>query len=365
MNNMKYTNLALHKRKTKGMELVMAPKKKRSKVVIASFVVLASLVSALLFGKGATAIFNPISIVSSVAGFNLNDTDGRTNVLILGSDKRSKGVVESVLTDTILVSSIGTVEKNIALVSLPRDLWVEGSGGYRSKINSVYSYGNEKCSDCGAKEIRDVVEKILGIPVHYYIVVDFQLFRESIDILGGIKVNVEDSFEDKFYPVEGKENASVTADRYETIKFQKGEQLMDGEIALKYVRSRKGNNGEDTDFARSKRQQKVILAIKDKFLSVRTLVDLPKMKQLYDSYAKNVDSNIDFSTAQGFYLLSQKIDFGTFRTVVLDDRSKANDGGLLYSPEDTSLYGGAYVLIPRVGDYSQIHAYVQKYIFGE
>jgi len=86
---------------------------------------------------------------------------------------------------------------------------------------------------------------------------------------------------------------------------------------------------------------------------------------LYDSYAKNVDSNIDFSTAQGFYLLSQKIDFGTFRTVVLDDRSKANDGGLLYSPEDTSLYGGAYVLIPRVGDYSQIHAYVQKYIFGE
>lgn len=365
MNSMKYTNLALHKRKTENTGSAAAPKKKKFKAPIVLVAALVALFAALLFGKGATAIFNPISIVSNIVGFNLNDTDGRTNVLILGSDKRNKGVVKSVLTDTILVSSIGTVEKNIALVSLPRDLWVEGPGGYRSKINAIYSYGSEKCSDCGAKEIKDVVEKVLGIPIHYYIVVDFQLFEESIDILGGIKVNVEDPFEDRFYPIEGKENAPVIADRYETVKFQKGEQLMDGRTALEYVRSRKGDNGEDTDFARSKRQQKVILAIKDRFLSVRTLVDLPKMKQLYDSYAKNVDSNIDFSAAQGFYLLSQKIDFGTFRTVVLDDRSTANKGGLLYAPEDNSLYGGAYVLIPRVGDYSQIHAYVQKYIFGE
>ncbi|OGC57255.1 hypothetical protein A3H26_03025 [candidate division WWE3 bacterium RIFCSPLOWO2_12_FULL_36_10] len=365
MNSMKYTNLALHKRKAENTGSVVVPKKKKLKAIIVFIVVLVALASVLIFGRGATAIFNPVSIVSNIVGFNLNDTDGRTNILILGSDKRSKGIVKSVLTDTILVSSIGTVEKNIALVSLPRDLWVEGSGGYHSKINAVYSYGNEKCPDCGAKEIKDVVEKVLGIPIHYYVVVDFQLFKESIDILGGIKVNVENSFEDKFYPVEGKENVSVIADRYETVKFQKGEQLMNGEAALKFVRSRKGNNGEDTDFERSKRQQKVILAIKDKFLSVRTLVDLPKMKQLYDSYAKNVDLNIDYSAARGFYLLSQKIDFGTFRTVVLDDRSTANQGGLLYAPEDNSLYGGAYVLIPRVGDYSQIHAYVQKYIFGE
>src|SRR3989338_5284159 len=334
MNSMKYTNLALHKRKAENTGSVVVPKKKKLKAIIVFIVVLVAMASVLIFGRGATAIFNPVSIVSNIVGFNLNDTDGRTNILILGSDKRSKGIVKSVLTDTILVSSIGTVEKNIALVSLPRDLWVEGPGGYHSKINAVYSYGNEKCPDCGAKEIKDVVEKVLGIPIHYYVVVDFQLFKESIDILGGIKVNVENSFEDKFYPVEGKENVSVIADRYETVKFQK-------------------------------RQQKVILAIKDKFLSVRTLVDLPKMKQLYDSYAKNVDLNIDYSAARGFYLLSQKIDFGTFRTVVLDDRSTANQGGLLYAPEDNSLYGGAYVLIPRVGDYSQIHAYVQKYIFGE
>jgi anionic cell wall polymer biosynthesis LytR-Cps2A-Psr (LCP) family protein len=140
---------------------------------------------------------------------------------------------------------------------------------------------------------------------------------------------------------------------------------MDGDTALKYVRSRKGNNGEGTDFARSKRQQKVIMAIKDKALTLGTIMDVTKLKELYDLYRNNVDTNIDFGDVQGFYLLSQQIEFDSVRSIVLDDRSGANEGGLLYHPSDASLYGGAYVLLPRIGDYSQIHAYVQRYIWGE
>ena len=140
---------------------------------------------------------------------------------------------------------------------------------------------------------------------------------------------------------------------------------MDGETALKYVRSRKGTNDEGTDFARSRRQQRVIMAIKNKMLSLETLIDLPKLKDLYDAYSDNVDTNIGFDDIQSFYLLSRKIDFETLRSIVLDDRSGANEGGLLYHPTDTSLYGGAYVLVPLAEDYSQLHAYVQRYIFGE
>lgn len=310
-----------------------------------------------LFGDKAIGFFNPVSVVANVADIDLEQTDGRTNVLVLGSDKRIIGNVESELTDTILVASIGHVDNNVVLISLPRDLWVEAFEGYPSKINAVYALG-------GADQLGNVVEEVLGIPIHYYSVVGFDLFRDVVDILGGVEVVIDTPFTDHYFPIEGKENAPLD-ERYETIHFDAGVQVLDGDLALKYVRSRKGDNNEGTDFARSKRQQKVIMAIKEKILSVETLINPKRLKELYDLYRNNIDTNITFSTVQQFYLLSQKIEFEKVRTVVLDDRSAAVEGGLLYAPIDTSLYGGSYVLIPRAGNFSQIHAYVQKYLFEQ
>ncbi len=314
------------------------------------------LAGAVLF-SAKVSVFDPISIVASVAGSDLKETDGRTNVLMLGSDKRVAGDLNSALTDTILVVSIGRVEKNVVLISLPRDLWVESPMGYRAKLNAIYAYG-------GGDEMSQVVQNVLGVPVHYWAVIDFGVFKNVVDILGGVEIEVEKSFDDLYYPVEGKEDAPVE-ERYEFVHFDAGKQVMDGDAALKYVRSRKGDNGEGTDFARSKRQQNVIMAIKDRVLSFATLMDIPKLKELYDAYSRNVDTDMDFVTTQSFYLLSRQIDFDNVRSVVLDDRSAANAGGLLYAPVDKSLYGDVYVLVPRVGDFSQIHAYVQRYIFGE
>ena len=138
---------------------------------------------------------------------------------------------------------------------------------------------------------------------------------------------------------------------------------MDGERALKYVRSRHGTGVEGTDFARSKRQQQVILAIKDKMLTAQTLIDLPKLKELFTLYETDVESNITNEELVSFYSLYKNLDLKNFKRIVLDDRSTSDEGGLLVSPEDTSQYGGAYVLIPRTGDFSQIHAYVKKYLF--
>jgi anionic cell wall polymer biosynthesis LytR-Cps2A-Psr (LCP) family protein len=165
--------------------------------------------------------------------------------------------------------------------------------------------------------------------------------------------------------VEGKEDAP-DSERYQTVHFSAGPQLMDGKTALKFVRSRHGDNGEDTDFARSKRQQKAIAAIKDKALSLRTILDINKVKNLYDIYSGNVTTDIDFATIQTFYLLSKQVDLSKVVSIVLDDRSDANEGGLLFAPEDRTLYGEGkpYVLVPKTGDYSQIHAFVQKYLFG-
>ena len=108
---------------------------------------------------------------------------------------------------------------------------------------------------------------VLGIPIHYNVTINFEVFKQIVDTLGGIDVEIENTFTDSEYPIEGKEDDPVIANRYETVTFTKGLEKMNGERALKYVRSRHGDGAEGTDFARSKRQQKVILAIKDKLMS--------------------------------------------------------------------------------------------------
>lgn len=312
-------------------------------------------------------MFNPVNIVStvgSVKGEKLKETDGRTNILILGVDQRSSGdQMGSLLTDTIMLVSVGKSTKDVVMISLPRDLWVESSTGGRYKINGLYgSYGGK--DGTGSAEVLKVVEDALGIPVHYYGVVDFALFKDVIDILDGVEVNVDNSFTDSLYPIEGKENAQPESSRYETITFTKGVTKMNGELALKYSRSRHGDSGENTDFARAKRQQNVILAVKQKALSVQTLLDFSKIKSLYELYDKKVDTNLDLASLQVFYSLGQSAGFNNVRSLVLDDRSESEDGGLLYVPSDWTLYGGQYVLLPKAGDYSQIHAYIKKYLFN-
>jgi LCP family protein required for cell wall assembly len=343
-------------------------KKKRSfpKALTVLIIVLLVTVPAVIFlVKKGKSWFDPISIVSTVAASNLKESDGRTNLLLLGSDNRTSGDIQLNLTDSILLVSIGRVDHDVVLISLPRDLWVEDPRGVRSKINEVYANNKNYTQDelRGGEALMSVTEDVLGIPIHYYAVINFALFKEVVNTLGGVDVMVDRTFTDYWYPVEGKETAPLS-ERYETVTFEEGLRTMDGDTALKYVRSRKGTNGEDTDFARSERQQKVIAAVKEKALSLETLVNPAKVVELYNIYVQQVDTNINLNDIQSFYLLSQQIDFDRVVSIVLDDRSAADEGGLLYSPIDSELYGGAYVLIPKAGNFSQLHAYVQRYLFS-
>lgn len=310
--------------------------------------------------------FNPAEVVASaVKGTKgkLKESDGRTNILLLGVDGRTIGeLTGSQLTDSIMLVSVGKSSKDVALISVPRDLWVQSTTGGYYKINELYAtFGGKEGT--GTAEVVSAVERVLGIPVHYHAVINFTLFKEAIDILGGVEVYVENSFTDSLYPIEGMENAQPESARYETISFTQGINKMDGETALKYARSRHGDNGEGTDFARARRQQNLLKAVKDKALSSQTLLDFSKVKALYDLYAKNIDTDLDISSIQLFYELASLNSFSNMKSLVLDDRSETENGGLLYSPTDLTLYGGKYVLIPKTGDYSQIHAYIQKFLF--
>jgi anionic cell wall polymer biosynthesis LytR-Cps2A-Psr (LCP) family protein len=146
---------------------------------------------------------------------------------------------------------------------------------------------------------------------------------------------------------------------------------MDGELALKFVRSRHALGAEGSDFARSKRQEKVINAFKEKVFSIGTLLNPVKMSQLYDVFKGSIDTDINQNEYDDFIRLAEKMRNGTITSYVIDTGNEEdNRPNLLYNPsergEDTKPYAGAWVLIPTAGNgnYVQIQSYVKCLLSG-
>ena len=309
-------------------------------------------------------IFAPGSVVSqtTVTG-DLQNTDGRTNILVLGLDKRKPGNTSSgVLTDTIMVLSVDKDGKNPVLISIPRDLWLSET---RSKINAVYSL-----TDQNVETVKDGVERVVGIPIHYYVIVGFDIFTDSVDAIGGVNIDVERAFEDPEYPVEGKEDVMPIKDRYMTVSFNAGNQKMNGETALQYARSRHSTNPEEQgDFARARRQQKVIVALKNDIFSVGTLLNPTRLTEIYNSFKENVDTDIALTEILIFYDRYADADMGEIKKIVLSNESYSEDSigsGTLMSPDEEERelkYDKQYVLIPADKTYNQIHALIRSALF--
>jgi len=185
----------------------------------------------------------------------LKQSAGRVYLTLLG--KGGAGHTAPDLTDTIILAVLNTTNGQIKLISLPRDLWDDQ---LQIKINSAYYY-SKQAGGQGLTGALDEVSKMTNQPADYGVVVDFNLFKQVIDDLGGVWVNVERGFDDYRYPIPGRENAYPIESRYQHISFQAGGQWMSGERALMFVRSRHAQGEEGTDFARSRRQQLVIRAI--------------------------------------------------------------------------------------------------------
>lgn len=192
----------------------------------------------------------------------------RTNFLLLGvagGDHEGKD-----LTDTIIFASINNQTGDTALVSIPRDLWVPS---IRAKINTAYHYGEERQPGVGGYLLaKSSITEITSQPVDFVVLIDFSGFAKAIDAIGGLDIQVDNSFTDTKFPIPGKETDPCEPCRYETITFTAGLQHMDGATALKFVRSRQAEGDEGTDFARSKRQEKLISAFKQKLITSPTKI---------------------------------------------------------------------------------------------
>ena len=265
----------------------------------------------------------------------------------------------SELTDTIIFASVSHNSSRVTVVSLPRDIWIPE---IRAKVNSSYYWGKQKMEGGGLILAKSTVEEIVGQPVHYGLVVDFSGFTKIIDVMGKINVDVERNFIDEKYPIPGKENDECEGDaqsassrkefkcRYETIRFESGIQKMDGATALKFVRSRNAQGEEGTDIARAARQQKVLLAIREKILSPAILLSPRKLSNIWRVVKDSIES--DISADIGAVLVRRALDareeISTF--VLLEE--------LLENPPVSPRYDNQYVFVAKAGDWSEINKWV-------
>ena len=277
--------------------------------------------------------------------------DERINILLLGYG--GPGHDGPYLTDSIMVVSIRPATREAMMISLPRDLWVKipalpRNGSMMGKLNSAYAIGtdhknypnvrSEWKTDTGGGDLAAAtVSQVIGQPVDYWVGVDFKAFREVVDALGGVRVEVPVALDDPYFPA-GESSGMMH------IHINAGWQQFDGERALEYARSRETTS----DFDRSRRQQLVMLAIRQRAFSLNAI---PRMLSVLSALQDNVRSNLRPGDIQQLADVAGHLKAEEIRRVAIDSSN------LLRSGTSSS---GQYILQPLDPTYGALQRYLAR-----
>lgn len=294
---------------------------------------------------GKVGFFQQLNSLAGNDGTLKGEAEDRINILLLGMG--GKGHDGPYLTDTIILASIKPSTNKVSLVSIPRDLLVEIPGYGWWKINNANAFGEQTDPTNGGALVKKVLSETLDMPIHYYVRIDFAGFEKFIDELGGLKVHVDNAFTDYQFPTDDY--------KYQVVSFEEGWQTMDGETALNFARSRHGNNGEGSDFARSKRQQKILQAVKERVLSYNLMLNPRKIQKLTSNLANHLKTDFEFWEVLKLAKTAKNLDTQNIVSYPIDDSPE----GVLYA----TIVNDAYVLKPKGDSFSHI-AYIVKNIFN-
>ncbi|MGH2520274.1 MAG: LCP family protein, partial [Chloroflexota bacterium] len=278
---------------------------------------------------------------------------GPVNILLLGYG--GAGHDGPNLTDSMMVLRFDPHTKQAAMVSVPRDIWVRipysATGGAFSKLNTAYAIGlNDQGypgkqaqftgRQGGGNLAASVVGSLLGLSIHNWVAVDFHAFKSVVDALGGVDVNVQTAFTDTQYP--RNDNAAIDPS-WMTIHFDAGPQHMTGERALEFARSR--HSAQDgTDFGRSRRQQLLMLAIKNR---AESPAGMTKLFSLMDALSGDFSTNMTIGQISSFVQDVRGIDPSVVDRVSIDDTNYLVDG---VSAD------GQSILLPRGRSWAEVQA---------
>lgn len=263
------------------------------------------------------------------------EDENRINILLLAIG--GEGHKGENLADTIMVASIRPQDGDVALLSIPRDLFVQvPDQDYYTKINAVHAYGEAQKEDHGPELLQEKVEEITGQKIHYYARVDFTAFKTIVDAVGGVNISIENEFYDYWHK----------------ISFPAGTEKMNGERALAYVRARYVEGPEGGDFKRAARQQQVLLALREKVFSINTAVDFGAVNEILNSLSENIRTDMQLWEMKRFFELARLLDKESVHSVVLT----TGHNGVLVGGTEILDGTPASILKTRTGDYSEIQS---------
>lgn len=338
----------------RGKASLSQPKRRGKGCLISAVVVLLLLVilgaiaistaqKVLAFGS-TISTQSPLSTQTGYMGIS-----DRVNILIMGYG--GSGHDGAYLTDSLVVMSVMPQSHHTTLISVPRDLWIQyppNSGNY-AKINTVYPVASKYNADpvAGGDAVAQKVSLVTGLDIKYWMTINFAGFRDFINAIGGVDVNVPDAFKAN-YPA--NDDPTINAS-WKTVQFTKGLHHMDGETAIEYARARYviDNPAEGTDFARSARQQIIMKAALTKLKDWHTW---PSFFSALDALKQTMYTNLSLADLAMFALKM--------------DLNNAHRVGLSFSNvlvNDTSP-DGQDILLPKNNDWNAIKTYINQQLYN-
>jgi len=309
---------------------------------------------------------NPISaIVDAITGGggsaigHKQQNYERFNIMLYGYG--GGGHNGAYLSDSIMLVSIQPQPNGppqVAEISIPRDWYVPNqlAGGKidYGRINQAYSDGINGQGPvpagqegAGASVADPTIEHLLGIKVDHFVGVDFQAFKAAVDAVGGVDVVVPHTFTDYQYPHGECDQGDC---RYMTVHFNAGRQHMNGTTALEFARSRHGDGGEGSDFARSRRQQLIIAALKQKAVSVGGIGNLP---DLINALGDNILTDLQIGDVEAVYGLVQGVNPSAIEHISIDNTNFLYTCNYPYSC-------GAYYLYAHDRSYTSLRHFIEN-----
>lgn len=296
-------------------------------------------------GGNSSVLFNSNIKPEALKG----EGDGRINVLLLGIGGGDHDGAN--LTDSIVIASVDPIAKDVALLSIPRDLWVRVPNYWAMKINAAYAVAYEQARENGANEddaknagftsIEETITEYIGIPIHYHALVDFKAFAQGVDAVGGVEVDVKEDLYDSVLAGENDGNPLIA---------RAGLQAFDGRRALLYAQSRYSTS----DFARGERQRELLIALKNKVVSAGTFSNPQTISRLIDALGDNVAVNASLGEMLRMYEITKDIPNTSIVNIGLTD-----DGVSLVT---TGNINDQSVVLPRAGngEFDDIRAFVRN-----
>lgn len=379
----------------------LKPKKKWLKPLLISLAVL-FVIGGLVSWKAGN-LLNKIStdgnllgslghMVPGVGNQLVGEKEGRINLMLLGM-RGADDPAGGNLADSIMIASLNTKDNKISLISIPRDLYVQGiQNDGQSKLNAIYAQGFNKGGTSQAlKDMEQKLSEISGLNVSYGVMINHQGFKDLVTALGGVEVTLDKPFEEnaqfnqegvcdgvvftiptgkwqnKIFKHHETNAAGVSVEVKVkkpvyplclnkapecggTFKLPAGTQTLDADQALCYARARDNTS----DFDRAKRQQIILQQLKAKALSIGTLTDFGKINGMINALGNNVATDLQGWEMKELFSVEQGMKTPPIIQKVLEN----SEEGLLYAPEPTKESG--YILLPRGDNYDKIHELFQN-----